>query len=1140
MYLLIGFAGAIALASSATSLDAQGAQVRFDGSRMFAGAIAQPASANSPLDRIVSLSVDRATLRTALDEVARRANVRIAYSGRVVPLDRRVSLRVDSMTVQWALQRLLRGTGASPRLDESTGQILLVASPPSLDLRSALVSTVRGTVRGSGAAGPLEGVTVALAGTQFGTVTRADGRYSISGVSAGTYRLEARRLGYARLDTSIVVRDGEDAVVDIALRATATQLDAIVTIGYGTTTRRDVTGAVASISQSEFKVPATPTVTLSSALQARAPGLQVISNTGLPGGGARVRIRGTGSLNANSEPLYVIDGLPAAQGTGSSNPQANPLMSIDPNEIESIEILKDASSTAIYGARGANGVVLISTRRGQRGESRTTVESSYGMQSISKKIDVLGGREFMELSNEARRNAGQSPLFSEARLGSAKTYDWPSMMIRDAAQQNHSITVSGGEQRLRYMLSGNLTEQEGIEIGSDFQRYGARLSLDGDITSRFRIGTTLSLTRVARNAAAVENGSLGNSANGIQAAMQFSPFTPPRDSLTGAWIKTSPTTEPVPNPVANASELTDLNTTSRLLGSARLEFDITPELRLSSTFGGNGQFDKIHWFAPRTILAGGVAGSGWIFSDETRDLTNETQLTYRQEKIGPGALNLLGGFSVQKFYSEFVQGNGSIFPVDNFNVFNLGSGAQLGTSSSGVSEAALLSYLGRAHYNIADRYLLTVTGRYDGSSKFGANNKWAFFPSIAGAWRLSDEPFLRGIGTVSDLKLRVSYGQVGNEAIARYQSLSALGIAWYSSGGTEIAGLAPSSSMPNPDLRWEQKTELNVGVDAGFLDDRITVSLDGYQSKTQDLLLGVSLPVTTGFTNQLRNIGSVQNRGVELSLHTVNINRPRFSWRSSFNVAANRNKILDMGTQDSILLAPRTGGFFSPAQTHILQEGKSISSIYGYVVSGLWQQGDACYYRVRNECTPGEIKIVDLNGDSLLTAAGDRRILGTGDPKFYGGLSNAVSFGPFSLDAFINFVQGNKIVNAGAAYGCMAIGQANERRCVLDRWTPTNTDATVPRANISRPRRLYSTIVEDGSYIRLQSLTLGYQIPRRFVPRMEAAQLFLTGQNLWLSTDYTDFDPDVNSMGGDARFGGTDIGAYPRTKTWNLGARLSF
>ncbi|PYO16923.1 MAG: SusC/RagA family TonB-linked outer membrane protein, partial [Gemmatimonadetes bacterium] len=829
--------------------------------------------------------------------------------------------------------------------------------------------------------------------------------------------------------------------------------------------------------------------------------------------------------------------------------QDNPLISIDPNEIASIDVLKDVSATAIYGARGANGVVLVTTRRGQRGESRLTVESSYGFQRISKTIPVLNAPDFMTITNEARANAGRTALYTPAQIAAAQTYDYPAMMLQTAAQANEVITFSGGDQRLRYLLSGNYTKQQGIEIGSDFERFGLRLNLDSDVRRRLRVGTSLNLTRVARNAPAEENGSLGNGANGLEAAMQFAPFQAPKDSV-GNWVKQSPSTEPVPNPVASAHQLQDLNTFSRLLGSAYAELDLTPALTAKSIFGGNFQFNNIDFYAPRTILAGGAGGSGFINASQVRDLTNENTLTYRLHDVGPGNLELLGGFSVQTFHSEAVTANGANFPTDETTIYGLGSGSQLIPPGSGITESAILSYLGRAFYNINGKYLFTLTARRDGASVFGANHKWAFFPSAAFAWRISDEDFMQRQSLIGDLKVRLSYGRVGSQAVGPYQSLSALGIAWYSAGSTEIPALAPSSQMPNPDLRWEKKSEFNVGLDASLLANRVILTVDAYRARTTDLLLSVTVPSTTGFSSQLRNIGSVRNAGVEVSVSTVNVSRGAFSWQSSFNIGHNRNWVVDLGTAldasgnrvpvTQLALTPRTGNFFGPGDVYVVRVGQPLGSIYGYKVLGLWQAGDACsLVNPAVNCVPGDYKIQDTNGDGVIDA-NDRVILGHGDPDFYGGLSNRLSHGRLSLDLFFSFSYGNKIINAGAAYGCLGIMQANERTCLLDRWTPTHTNTDIPRANNARPRRLYSTLVEDGSYVRLKTLTLSYELPAGLIRGAQSARLFMTGQNLWISTKYSGFDPDVNSMGGDARFGGIDIGAYPQSRVWNLGVSATF
>src|SRR6266513_2333719 len=999
-----------------------------------------------------------------------------------------------------------------------------LALPPVHALLAQETGRVAGTVTAQQTGTPLAGASVTLAGGSLGAVTGSDGRYLIVDVPPGTYRVRARFIGYGTVeDTGVVVTAAETATVDFQLRAQAIQLDAVVAIGYATVQKRDLTGAVASVSGDAVTMRAAPTSTVNTALQGRAAGVQVLSNSGMPGVGASVRIRGTNSLTANSEPLYVVDGVPAEQGSSSSDPKSNPLMSIDPNTIESIDVLKDASAKAIYGARGANGVVLITTKRGRSGESHFTVESSYGFQRISRFIPVLTGPQYRQLRNEAVLNSAKDPTtvklpYSPAQIASAQTYNYPAMMLRScpswscvaAPQASGAVTLSGGSDRMRYLFSGNYMKQDGIEVGSDFERYGVRLNLDADVSPRFRVATSLSLTQVNRNAPRVENGSVGAGANGILAAMQFDPSLAPRDA-NGNWTKTAILGEQVENPVANSSEIRDFNTTSRVVGNVVGELAVSDALKLRSTFGGTFGFDGIEFYAPRTVASG----------------------------VGPGGADLLAGFSVQTAHFENAVARAQGLPSDATTDNWYDAARTLRPSSSGATDWALVSYLGRANYSLKDKYLFTVTGRTDGSSRFGRNNKWAFFPSAAFAWRVSEEPFMQHQSLVGDLKLRLSYGTTGNQAIDPYNSLSRLGICWYSLAGTEINALCPSGTRGNPDLKWETQRQLNVGIDASVLRGRIAVSVDAYHSVTNDLLLSVPLPATSGFSSQLRNIGSVGNNGVELSVTTVNVSSGRLAWRSTLNVAHNRNKVLELGGATQIIPQVRGSGFVEGGATHIVRVGEPLGAMYGFKTIGLWQQGDQCYLTNTADCTPGEYKIVDVNGDGKIDL-NDRTIVGYADPKLYGGLSNSLSYGPFSLDVFMNFSYGNQVVDMSRVFNGLSTGFMNERADVLNRWTPQNTNTDIPRANFARPRRIYSALVEDGSFLRLQSLTLGYQLPRRLLRGARSGRVYVTGQNLWIATKYSGFDPEVNSMGGDPRQRGVDDGAYPRTRVWNFGVNLTF
>ena len=1018
------------------------------------------------------------------------------------------------------------------------------------------VGSIVGTVTARETGAPLAGAAVSVLGTRLTALTAADGHYVIAPVPPGTYHVRARLIGYGSGEDTIVVAAGRSVAADLRLPAQAVQLDAVVAIGYATVQQRDLTGAVASVSGDAVATKAAPTPTVNTALQGRAAGVQVITNSGMPGVGASVRIRGTNSLTANSEPLYVVDGVPAEQGVGGTSssaqdPRNNPLMSIDPNEIESIDVLKDASAKAIYGARGANGVVLITTKRGPTGESHFTLESSYGFQRISKMIPVLNGPQYRQLRNEAIWNATRDSTrlpYTAAQIASASSYDYPGMMLRTCAssacvaapQASEGLTLSGGNERVRYLFSGNYMKQNGVLIGSDFQRYGVRLNLDADVSQRFHVGTSLSVAMVSQNVAQEENGSVGAGANGILAAMQFDPSLAPKDA-NGNWTKSAILGEQVENPVANSSELRQLNTISRMVGNVVGELALTDALKLRSTFGGSFSYNGTEYYAPRTIAPGlRTGGDSYISASPvpSRQLINENTLTYRRA-LGPGRVDVLGGFSVQTSHNESETARAQGCASDATMFFAYGSCGTLRPSDSNASDWTLVSYLGRANYDLNDKYLFTLTGRTDGSSRFGKNNKWAFFPSAAFAWRVSSEPFMARQSVFGDLKLRVSYGKTGNQAIDPYRTLDQLGVCWYSNGASEINSLCPSGTKGNPNLKWETQQQFDVGVDASVLQNRVAFTLDAYHAVTHDLLLSVPLPATSGFTNQFQNIGSVQNNGVELSVTSVNVVGTRFSWRSALNLAHNRNKVLDLGGVTQIFPGVRGGGFVEGGQTDIVRVGEPLGAIYGFKTNGLWQVGDKCYLSNAANCTPGEYKIADINGDGKIDL-NDRTIIGYADPKLYGGLSNTLAYGSFTLDLFMNFSYGNQVVNMSRVFNDLATGFLNERADVLDRWTPQHTNTTVPRANFARPRRIYSAQVEDGSFLRLQTVTLGYDLPIHGLWGAKAARVYVTGQNAWTGTSYTGFDPEVNSMGGDPRVRGVDDGAYPRARVWNVGVNVTF
>jgi TonB-dependent starch-binding outer membrane protein SusC len=990
---------------------------------------------------------------------------------------------------------------------------------------------------------PLSGVEITLGHGPQATITGSDGRFLLPGVPVGEHVVRVRFLGYAVEEATVRVAVGELAVVNFRMRPQAIELDRLVVTGYGTQVRRELSGAVASVTGDEVTLRGAPTVTVSYALQGRAAGVSVVTNSGIPGAGASVRVRGTNSIDANSEPLYVIDGVPATQGTTSDDPTQNPLNSINPNEIESIDILKDASATAIYGARGANGVILITTRRGHPGVDGFSIESSYGVQRISKQIPVLNARQYRELRNEALTNVGEEPFYAQVDVPS---YDYPSMLLRSAPQQSHNLTFAGGDSRTRYLLSANYMAQDGIIRGTDFERYTGRVNLDRHINDRLRMGTSISLARVRLNLSEVETGELAGNSRGMIAAMIFDPAQAPHDE-EGNWVRRAVLSEFINNPLATVSDLINRRNETRLLWNLFGEFDILPDLQFRTSVGGNFFEYFSPRYAPRTIYQGfaqnGVAN---IWQGRTTEFLNENLLTYRTDAIGPGNMSLLGGFTVQTSETNSNDMGAENFLVDATLWNAIHAGASNRTVGSWAGEWALLSWLGRANYNLFDRYMLTATARYDGSSRFGVESKWAFFPSASVAWLVSEEGFMKGQSLFNSLKLRTSYGVTGNQPNALYASLAGLGTTEASIGGQRNVVFVPGWRAPNPDLRWETTRQFNTGVDLSMLNDRLMISMDVYAGRTDDLLLEVNMPFTSGFATQLRNIGSLQNRGAEFELQTVNVEKPTHSWRSRLNLAGNRNKVLAIGEdQEYLLLGENTNRGWAWAvggHSHIVKPGYPLSSFYGYQVTGLWQQGDACDLtdpRPTLDCVPGELRFVDFDGDGRISPS-DRTVIGNAEPKFYGGFTNAFTYRALLLDAFLTFSYGNEVINAPNVFAMSSTGQLNERTEVLNRWTPTNTNTDIPRANANRRAVLHSDLVEDGSFLRLQSLTLGYQLPARLIPGTDQARVYVTGQNLFTLTGYTGFDPEVNSLGGDPRTRGVDIGAYPRARTWNFGVRATF
>lgn len=994
---------------------------------------------------------------------------------------------------------------------------------------------VTGTVLSANDRTPLPGVSVVIKGSTTGTATDGEGRFSLNVPAGDNPTLVFSFVGYEPTE----VRVGNDGQVPtVQLREKTTELNDVVVVGYGTVKKRDLTGSVASVTAEQ--VAEVPIARADQILQGRVSGVQVTQTNSEPGGTTSIRIRGTNSINTGNEPLFVVDGFP---GAGDLN-------SINPSDIESIEILKDASATAIYGSRGANGVVLITTKKGKAGRNNINFETYTGVQVVRNTYDMMNAREFGEYLNEVfTGNATLPPPYTQEQLDQlGEGTDWQKEILRTARQSNYQLSFNGGTDEARYNLSMNYFDQDGVILNSGFKRGTVRLNLDRKIGSKLTFGLSSQVAGTFEKRAFVN--SQGGSFGGVLLdALRISPIVTPRDEFGELTYSNSPLpyVEDVGNPLAYALGTKDHRTTVRGLFNAAGSYEIVKGLTLRVTGGLDYRTQQTDVYRPSDIFLGRLTNGSASRGEVNRySWLNENTLTYDRQITPNHALNVVGGLTFQRFY-----GSGFSASVNNFFTNSLGSdnlavAANILTPGSDKYYNSLMSYFGRVNYRLMEKYLFTVTMRADGSSRFGANSKWGYFPSAAFAYRLIDEPFMKAISertAISDLKLRVGYGVTGNQEIGNFQSLKRYDVGAYASGSSRLVGVVPLN-IQNPDLRWESTAAANVGLDLAFVQNRISITADYYQKKTSDLLLQVSVPRSTGYGNIYLNAGAVQNRGFEFALNTTNIDGEKFDWNTNLNFSLNRNKVLDLNGEYERYVGSSSSSLFVGAglgQTSVLRVGEPIGSFYGYVFDGLWQSDE----EIRNSGTrtvvrPGDPRYLDLNGDGTITAL-DRTIIGRAQPDFIYGVTNNFKYGGFSLSIFVQGVQGSDVLNLNRYELESGLVNTNKLQSVTNRWTPTNTNTTIPRAGstIRRSTGIVSDVVEDGSFVRLKTVTLGYTLPK-FSNVVKSASVYVTAQNLVTWTKYTGYDPEVNSFGQDNLSLNTDYNAYPATRTFIAGLRLGF
>jgi len=877
---------------------------------------------------------------------------------------------------------------------------------------------------------------------------------------------------------------------------------------------------------------------MAQAIQGRVAGVQVQQTSNAPGGGVSIRIRGGNSLQGGNEPLYVIDGFPIQNESGPT---------INPNDIESIDILKDASATAIYGSRGANGVVIITTKRGRQGKTSIQFESYYGVQKVRKKLDMLDATQLATLINEgiANNNADTGknapPAFTDDQIANlGKGTNWQDEIFRSAPQQNYQLSVSGGDDKNQYLISGNYFNQQGIILGTGYERGALRMNLDRQLSTKFKFSNSIVITRTGGNNVNTD-GDGGAGAGVVYGALNFSPTVPVRNDDGTYTIDNRLGAIKISNPVGLAKLTKNQNTGTRILGNIFGEYKIIDGLTAKILIGANINNTKNSQYTPRTVYAGAASGgSASISNTQSTDLLNENTLTYQKTFNSVHSVTALLGYTLQKVRTESFGTSAQNFSNDILENNNLGAAQLTNTSSSNVTESALRSYIARVNYDYGGRYLVTLTTRVDGSSRFGIGTKNAVFPSGSVAWRISKEEFMSSIPTVSDLKLRVSYGQTGNQDISPYSSLDKLSSYPYNFGNALSAGYAPSS-IANRGLSWESTKQTDIGIDLGLFTNRITITADAYKKETAELLYNLPLPGTTGFSTSLQNVGKIENKGIELGLNTVNF-EGEFKWTTSFNITANRNKIVSLGSIKGDVPSGQASGHLQLSNSGILRVGEQVGTFFGLVTDGIFQNQEEIAASAQKTAKPGDRRYKDLNPDGTINAS-DRTILGHAQPNYFFGFTNNFSYKGFDLSVFFQGTQGNSIFNINRFEQESMTGVSNQSTAVLDRWTPTNPSNTIPRANsVGQPYQVTTRQIEDGSYIRMKNIQLAYNIPASVLERLKIAnaRIYVSGQNLVTFTHYSGFDPEVSRFGQDNASFGSDYGSYPTSKMYLVGLNLTF
>lgn len=1006
----------------------------------------------------------------------------------------------------------------------------------SVLLANAQSRVVTGKVTAARTGEPLSGVTIMVKRTSTVTTTNNSGAFSITIDNDNTV-LVISYVNYITQEMGVK----NNATINITLEPDDGKLGEVIVIGYGTVKKSDVTGSVVSLKAKDLNPGAN--VNIEQSLLGRAAGVQVYQKSGEPGSAMSVKIRGASSITAGNDPLYVIDGMPVnnlapVSGSGAGfvstpNPR-NPLNSLNPADIESIEILKDASATAIYGSRGSNGVVIITTKKGASGKLKVGYNAYYGSQKVSKSLDLLNGQQYKEVLNAIIDAGGGSA--TERVVNDPVNVDWQNELYRNASVQSHDLSFSGGRDNTKFYVSLGYFNQQGVLKNSGVKRYTARFNLENSVAKKYAFGVNLNTSYIHDDYNSVGLG-INENGSALYSAINYDPSFPVYDT-TGNYYR-SPFMSTMDHPLALINGQYANSDGFRTFGTVYGEYFIIPGLSVKVKGAGDVNIvQRNTWLDPSTIAGASVGGIAAINTGNVNYYMGEATLNYNKDIGIAHTINAVVGSTYEHFASNSFSGNGRGYSLPDLTYNAIGTGTStLNQIGSGRASTKIISYLGRVNYSFLDRYLLTASIRADGSSRFGPNNRFGYFPSMALAWKIQEEDFLKGIDFIDELKVRASYGVIGNQNISNY-----LYITTFSSGtdaifgGTRYTSLSPSR-VANPDLKWEAAKQADIGVDFAFFKRRITGSIEYYDRRTSDLLLDLPVPLSTGFGSKTQNIGGMKNTGVDVTLAgDIFRSEKGFNWNMGVVFSTIKNRVTSLGPLDQII----TGNAGNISNAAIIKPGESLGAYYGYEVLGVWQTNDD-FSAAPTGVKAGDLKFKDVNDDKSINAS-DRAVLGKSLPDFTYGITNTFAYKQLSLSVFIEGSQGSSIISNAMIDSYFPVSFRRNRMAepYLNRWTPENPTNKYPsfvNPTSQGQQTVNSRTVEDASYLRMQSVRLGYNF-RINNKVFKSVQAYVTGNNLFTITKYSGADPAINAIGDDILK--IDYSSYPMTRTFLVGVNVQF